>query len=108
MIVMVNITMSLLLTQTHSQGLSALNILQLGLHSIHCLEDVDNDHFCRKRVVLTRPDTNYVQYLAINISSAVQGSRLYNWRLTPENCTVSQSVRQSVLTVSESSWKYEI
>ena len=46
--------------------------------------------------------TNYVQYLAVNISRAVQGSRLYNWL-----CWEPRVV-QSVLTVSESSWKCEI
>ena len=54
-------------------------------------------------VVLTRPATNYVlQYLALNISSAVQSSRLYSWL-----CWEPRVV-QSVLTVSESSWKCEI
>ena len=56
----------------------------------------------RSCVVLTRPDNNYVQYLASNIPSGVQTTELL------PAVQLAGSGVQSGLTVSESSWKCEI
>ena len=52
--------------------------------------------------MLTRPDNNYVQYLASNIPSGVQTTELL------PAVQLAGSGVQSGLTVSERSWKCEI